>query len=210
MEYDGGGQIDCGESMGKNSCESVGFFTDMKRSSAAESLVEDCPADAGASAERHVTSDSHAAEGRYLKPLPVLITELAGIFLKLVVVGFRGDDLSRGRGDFGVFEGFHQDAKPARRRDCVVVEEGDDIGIALGEAAVACPAQSGSGLNNTPGRKLLGNTLRLFVSGGIIDNKDVISLWVQLGDGGQAFLQKRRPISCTDYNSGRQILFLTK
>jgi hypothetical protein len=90
----------------------------------------------------------------------------------------------------------------------IVIEEGDQICIALADAAVACPAQSAHWFDGVSGSIFLGNLKNLFAPFGVVDDKNNAGRRVESADGGEAPLQKSWMVAGADNNCGEAIFLL--
>lgn len=106
-------------------------------------------------------------------------------------------------------KGRHQAAKPSWRGDGIVIEKGDDIGVAFRQSAVSRAAKAGNRLEYILGRIFPGGSLSLLVTRGVVDDQYVVRCRLEPGNGRQALLQKRGAVARTDGYGDGQGAFLT-
>ena len=99
--------------------------------------------------------------------------------------------------------------EPIRRRNGVVVEVGNDLGIRLGQAAVAGTAQTRDGFNQVPRTESMRQFPGFRIAFGIVDYENLIRARGQPGDRGKGLLKQRRAVSRANDNGDGQGSFLT-
>lgn len=138
-----------------------------------------------------------------------LIADESRGFLHIVAgEGLRSDDSARHRSDLGVFKRPEQQLQPMLIGRCIVIEVGDDIGSALGEAAVARAAETRLRLDDIARSEIPRSKFRFPVPGGVIDDKDVVCGRLEPSHCLQALPQEAGTIAGADDDCDGQVQVL--
>jgi len=97
-------------------------------------------------------------------------------------------------------EGAQEQAEPVSRRGYIIVEEGDDLGVALDEATITGTAETGHWFDDVACTIVVCDFASFAISFRVIYNEDLVRRRAELCNRREASLKQDRAVSRTNDN----------